>query len=137
MASPRSATAASARPARKRAAAPPRAAAAAKPKTALLELFTEQDATEIEMVPLFSIDGVEHCIPAEPDAGMALRFIHQMKQGADEYTAMGELLEDLLGPESYQALMDFKGRMTPAQLIQLFQAAQAAVMGLVEVPKGS
>lgn len=135
MASPRNATTKTARPARKRAAAPPRAAA--KPTTTLVELFTESDDTVIQMTPLFSIDGVEHCIPAEPNAGMALRFIEQMRQGTDEYTAMAELLEELLGAESYQALMDFKGRMTPQQLLQLMGAAQAAVMGLVEVPKGS
>ena len=134
MATQRNATKTPTRPARKRAAAPARAAA--KPTSAIVELFTESDDAEIEMMPLFSIDGVEHCIPAEPDATMALRFIHRMKEGVDEYTAMDELLESLLGPDSYEALMSFRGRMSPAQLIQLMQAAQGAVMGLVEVPKG-
>jgi len=118
---------------------PTRAAAAEKPKsTVLVELFTEQPDEPVEMVPLFSIDGIEHCIPAEPDAGLALRFIRQVRSGSlNEVEAMDALLEGLLGPESYQALLDFKGKISPKQLAQLFQAAQAAVMGVVEGPKGS
>lgn len=125
MATPRKSTASRRRP-----------ASPGKPATELVELFTTDDA-DVEMVPLFSIDGVEHYIPAEPNAVMALRFIDRVKNGVDEYTAMGELLEELLGPESYQALMEFKGRMTPKQLLTLMGAAQAAVMGLAEGPKGS
>lgn len=135
MATPRKTTAAP----RKRAAAPARAAAAEKPKsTAPIQLFTDQADDGGEMVPLFSIDGVEHCIPAEPDAGLALRFMRRIRSGSlNEMEAMDELLESLLGPESYQALLDFKGKLTPKQLLQLMQAAQAAVMGVVEAPKGS
>jgi hypothetical protein len=124
---------------RKRTAAPARAAAAAKPKSpGLVELFTEQPDGPVEMVPLFSIDGVEYCIPAEPDAGLALRFMRQVRTGTlNEMEAMDELLENLLGPESYQALLDFKGKIPPKQLLQLMQAAQAAVMGVIEAPKGT
>lgn len=137
MATPRKTTApATPRPARKRTAAAPDPQPPAS--SAPIKLYSAPTAAPaIEMVPLFSIDDVDHCIPKEPNALMALRFLEKVKSGASEDMAMGYLLEDLLGPESYRALLAFKGHMTPTQLGELFQAAQAAVVGLVEVPKGS
>lgn len=125
-------------PARKRAAQAPKARAAAKPvSTAPIKLYTDAPAAAGPMVPLFSIDDVDYLIPAEPDAMMALRYLDQIKNGVAQDTAMATLLEDLLGPEAYRGLLAFKGRMSPGQLAELFQAAQAAVVGLVEVPKGA
>lgn len=137
MATQRTATS-TARPARKRAAPAPKTGAA-KPtaiSSAPIKLYTGKSQTDVEMVPLFSIDDVDYLIPKEPNALMALRFLGQIKQGVSQDMAMGYLLEDLLGADAYKALLAFQGHMSPAQLVELFQAAQAAVVGLVEVPKG-
>lgn len=141
MATPRKTTASAttARPARKRAtpAAKPGSPAPAAAGAAPIKLYSDRAAATVEMVPLFSIDDVDYCIPKEPNALMALRYLEQVKQGVSQDMAMGYLLEDLLGRDAYRALLAYQGHMTPAQLAQLFQAAQSAVVGLVEVPKGS
>jgi hypothetical protein len=122
------------RPARKRATAPKTVAAAS---TAPIKLYTKQSNDAVEMTPLFSIDDVDYLIPVEPNAIMALRYIEQVKQGLSEEMAMGYLLEDLLGAEAYMGLLAFKGHMSPKQFVELFTAAQNALVGLVEIPKGN
>lgn len=134
MATQRTATkAAPARQPRKRAAPAPKAEAAS---SAPIKLYTKKTTDTVEMVPLFSIDDVDYLIPARPNALMALRFLEEVKRTGSQDMAMGVLLEELLGAEAYQALLAFQGHMEPDELAQLFQAAQAAVVGLVEVPKG-
>lgn len=139
MATPRktTATATTARPARKRATPAAKLGSPAPASAAPIKLYSDRAAAAVEMVPLFSIDDVDYCIPKEPNALMALRYLEQVKQGLSQDMAMGYLLEDLLGRDAYRALLAYQGHMTPAQLAQLFQAAQGAVVGLVEVPKGS
>lgn len=137
MATQRNATSpAPARPARKRAAPAPKTGAAAPASTAPIKLYTQQQPVDVEMVALFSIDDVDYMIPKHPNALMALRYLEKVKVGGSTDLAMALLLEDLLGPAAYQGLLAFKGHMAPEQLAELFQAAQNAVAGLVEVPKG-
>lgn len=122
----------------KRASAPRKTATAAQAapvSQAPIQLFTEASREQLPMVPLFAIDGVDYLIPAEPDAGMALRYIDAVRKGTSQEAAMADLLEGLLGPASYAALLAFKGHMSPTQVAQLFQAAQSAVMGMIELPK--
>lgn len=143
MATQRTATTATpVRPARKRATPAAKAITAGagantSASTAPIKLYTQQSNDDIEMTPLFAIDDVDYLIPKEPNAMMALRYLDQVKQGVSEEMAMAYLLEDLLGPDAYKGLLAYKGHMTPTQMAQLFQAAQSAVVGLVEVPKDS
>lgn len=134
--SPKPATASSTtRPRTRKAAAPKPAATPPPASSAPIKLYTEQAASQVEMTPLFSIDDVDYLIPKEPNALMALRFLERVKQGDSQEMAMGYLLEDLLGPQSYKALLDYQGHMNGRQLAELFQAAMNAVTGLIELPK--
>ncbi|MFJ4626172.1 hypothetical protein [Streptomyces sp. NPDC088847] len=73
----------------------------------IVELKSDQEAGE--RIPLFTIDGVEYTIPAKAPFKVALKFMNEAKRsGNDTYAAL-QLLEDMLGKDAYEKLLDFDG----------------------------
>jgi len=60
-----------------------------------------------DRIVLFTIDDREFTVPAKPGMKVALKFLNQMKRSDNEMFGMLQLLEDMLGPEQYEALLDY------------------------------
>lgn len=60
-----------------------------------------------DKVVLFTIDDREFTVPAKPGMRIALKFMNEMKKSNNEMFGMLQLLEDMLGAEQYEALLDF------------------------------
>lgn len=61
-----------------------------------------------DKIVLFTIDDQEFTVPAKPGMRVALKFMNQMKKSNNEMYGMLQLLEDMLGPEQYEALLDYE-----------------------------
>lgn len=85
---------------------------------------------EAEQVELFSLDGQMYSIPAKPKVNIALKYLRLVRQQGQEVAA-GWLLEELLGTEAYEALMDFED-LTEEQLETVMMVAQTAILGAME-----
>jgi len=73
-----------------------------------IELFSEErQAAAEKRVPLFTIDGVEYSMPAEPPAFVVLAYLKTVREKGDDVAAY-ELLENMLGEEAYEALRNCK-----------------------------
>lgn len=75
-----------------------------------LDLDAEPQTTSDEVVHLFTLRGVDYYIPREPKASVSLQYLRRARQ--DALDAQGWLLEQLLGPEAYEALMSWDGLTT-------------------------
>src|SRR5882757_3140203 len=96
-----------------------------------IDLKTSTKATEeISMVDLFSLDGEMFQIPEKPKVNVALKYLKIARiQGPD--MAAGWLLEELLGTEAYEALMNFDD-LTTDQLETVMMVAQEVTLGAME-----
>lgn len=61
-----------------------------------------------DRIVLFTIDDQEFTVPAKPGMRVALKFLNQMKKTDNEMFGMLQLLEDMLGEEQYNALLDYE-----------------------------
>ena len=61
-----------------------------------------------DRIVLFTIDDTEFTVPAKPGMRVALKFLNQMKKSDNEMFGMLQLLEDMLGEEQYNALLDYE-----------------------------
>lgn len=100
-----------------------------------LRLVTPENPPEVEEVELFSIDGRAYMVPREVSPAVSLRFLKAARQVGAEL-AMGELLEEMLGEEGYDALMNFK-YLTQQNLVDLMELVKRHAMGALEGPKGT
>lgn len=101
----------------------------------VVRLTTSAAPVEVEKVPLFEIDGVEYGMPARigPNVGLkALRIART--QGSD--VAEAWLLEEVLGGEGYEALMNFNA-LEVEDLEQIMSIVQKHVMGQAERRAGN
>lgn len=97
-----------------------------------IELTSTPNA-EIETVELFSIDGQSYSIPKKPRVNLALRYLKMAREeGADAASAY--LLEQLVGPAAYDALMNYED-LTSETLGAIMEAAQKVTLGGLEDPK--
>ena len=63
------------------------------------------EAVEVEMEPVFELDGDLYQIPAKPSAGLALGYLEkQSTLGAD--AAVYWMMVEMLGEEGFEALRD-------------------------------
>lgn len=96
-------------------------------------LTTNTEASPVETVELFSIDGKSYSIEKKPRVNVALKYLKIARnEGADAAGAF--LLEKLLGEEAYEALLDYDD-LTPENLAAIVEAAQKATLGDLETPK--
>jgi hypothetical protein len=100
----------------------------------LVEIVTT-DQPEVELIPLFSIDGEVYSIPAEVSASMALRVLDTARREGME-AAMSGALEELLGPDAYQALLHCKS-LTTDHLEAIMAGVQGHVLGGLDGPLGN
>lgn len=61
-----------------------------------------------DKIVLFTIDDQEFTVPAKPGMRVALKFLNQMKKSDNEMFGMLQLLEDMLGSEQYNKLLDYE-----------------------------
>jgi hypothetical protein len=96
----------------------------------IIELVSDPDAPEAERIPLFSIDGTTYSMPTEVDAAASLRVLDvQRRQG--EQSALSYALEELVGSEGYQALLNFRG-LKKGQLENIMELVQRHALGNLE-----
>lgn len=61
-----------------------------------------------DKIVLFTIDDQEFTVPAKPGMRVALKFLNQMKKSDNEMFGMLQLLEDMLGADQYEKLLDYE-----------------------------
>jgi hypothetical protein len=61
-----------------------------------------------DKIVLFTIDDQDFTVPAKPGMRVALKFLNQMKKSDNEMFGMLQLLEDMLGEEQYNKLLDYE-----------------------------
>lgn len=84
----------------------------------------------VEMVDLFSIDGVVHQIPANPQVHLALQFLDDASK-ASYLEAQVQLMKKLLGEEGWLALSTCK-QLTKEQLKAISDELLDRTLGGVE-----
>lgn len=90
---------------------------------------------EVKQVELFELDGRSYTIPNKPRVNLGLKV---MRVTAKEGEAAGQayMLEQLLGVENYDALLDFDD-LTTEDFSAIVELASEIVFGGLEVPKDS
>jgi hypothetical protein len=81
-------------------------------------------------VLLFSIDGTEYTMLAEPGAGLALRYLDKIEEdGPNAGFKFG--MEAMIGAEAYQALLTYPD-LTRAQFRQVSKVVTDTLLGALE-----
>jgi len=84
----------------------------------------------VERVPLFYIDDVEYSMPAKIPGNVALKYLRKIRTDGVE-VAGAWLLEEVIGTEAYEALMNYDG-LTIEQLNQVIAIVERHALGSVE-----
>jgi hypothetical protein len=132
-------------PAKKKAAAAPRrTATAAVPSASVPEdvearasvvLDPDREVAPPDMVPIFAIGDTRYYAPINPRASVELKFLWMVRHEG-EAQANAFLLEELVGPDGFMALMNYDA-LTPGDLERIFAALREAVEGAAtRGPKG-
>ena len=82
-----------------------------------------------DVVNIFSIDDTDYYVPREPRANVTLKYLRMAR--TDPANAQGWLLEQLLGEESYTALMDYDG-LTTADLLKVLAIVEKLALDAAE-----
>lgn len=69
----------------------------------------KSDQAKGDRVVLFTIDGEEFTIPEKPPFKVALKYMNESKRSGNDMFAALQLLEDMLGKEAYDRLLNFDG----------------------------
>lgn len=94
----------------------------------MIELKT-QEAVDVAMVPIFSVNGKVYEIPDKVRPGVAMKYLHYCRTRGIGI-AESWLAEELLGVEGYEALLDFPD-LTQEQSDAIITTARAVVFGEV------
>lgn len=70
-------------------------------------IIVKSSGEKKDRIVLFTIDDKEYTVPAKPGMNVALKFLNQMKKSDNEMFGMLQLLQDMLGNEQYEALLDY------------------------------
>lgn len=93
-------------------------------------LSTEKPADADVRVTLFTLDDQKFTIPKLPRANLALQYLDKVRdEGTDFATAW--LLEEMLGSDAYEALLDFE-YLKPEQLETIVELCQKQVVGKLD-----
>ena len=97
------------------------------------------DAPEVR-IPLFSIDGREYTIPAEPNLTVGLKAYRLAASvpnlDAGEAIALNFILTEMLGADGYDALLSYED-ITREQFAKVAEICRGLTLGQIEDPKGS
>lgn len=108
-----------------------RPAVAAPDTRGLVEIVSVPEGDEAEPIPVFSIDGEVHTMPARFPASMALEALDRMRHEG-EISATAWMLEEAMGTESYQALKSCRA-LTSEHLKAIMDRVTNHVMGELEI----
>lgn len=100
-----------------------------------IRIVTTGPAPEVELVEAFSIDDRSYFIPKHVSPSVSLKFMKMARKGGMEI-ALGELLEQMLGEEAYDALANCP-HVTDEQFWDVMQLVRHHAMGVIERPKGT
>jgi hypothetical protein len=114
---------------KKNAAKPPVVEAPFEP----IELTTEDDTNPEVLVHLFSVNGTKYYVPGQQDMAKALQYLKKVESVGPDLAALW-MLEQVLSPEGFAALMGMKG-LKAASLAKLTAVIQSIMLGAEEVPK--
>lgn len=95
----------------------------------VLDLTPPADDPGGERVPLFRVGDTTYDVPAKPALGVAVRFLTRAISGGGLVAELA-LLEDLLTPEGYQALLD--QRISTENLKALISRCEEHALGPLE-----
>lgn len=103
----------------------------------MIELKSTGDqSAEAETVVLFSLDGVEHRVPAKPRVNLALQYLNDVRSQG-QFLADLALLEKLAGAEAYAVLSNHDD-LTAEQFNAVNDYAVRLCLGsLEETPQGN
>jgi hypothetical protein len=101
----------------------------------ILVLSTKKDAApERRKVPLFELDGVTYTVDNPQPPNVGLRYLHKLNHDGPQ-VAYAFMLEAMLGPAGYAALMGFD-KLKPEHLDRLIQDSLEILLGSHDGPKG-
>jgi len=93
-------------------------------------LSTTAAPAPVEKVPLFFIDDVEYGMPKKIRPNVSLKYLRMIReQGAD--VAGAWLLEEVIGTEAYEALMNYNA-LEEEHLNRVMQIVEKHVLGQAE-----
>lgn len=95
-----------------------------------IELPASTIETVTDTVCLFTLDGYEYHVPAQPRAAIAVRYLRNVKRKSADFAA-ATLLEELLGVDGFDALCEYDA-LTGDQFKDILAAAQKLAMGSFE-----
>lgn len=106
----------------------------------VVDLAEPDPESEPERVPVFKIGGTVHTMLAEPGPGVALRALELAERRGASVQAVAfadvQIMRDMLGEESYRALLDCK-TMTRDQYLKIVARVMSRAMGALEDRDGS
>ncbi len=85
-------------------------------------------------IEIFRLGGAVYSIPDRPRVNLALKYLWLAKTRGEEIAGQW-MLEELLGADAYQALMDFDD-LTDTQFAAIMNRAQQVGLGSLEQGKG-
>jgi len=99
------------------------------PEVEVLDLDAEgtDEDDEPDLVEIFRLDGKSHYIDRNIGVGVSLRLLKTLR-AEGENAAVGAMLIELLGEESYDALANHRG-VKPRHLAQVLLACNKAIFG--------
>lgn len=99
-----------------------------------VQLNSKNSDEAVEQVELFSIDGQSYYIPKKIKANLQLKYLKVLREEG-ELPATYVLLEGVLTPEGYQALMDYDD-LSEDDLDNIMEIAQKIALGDLEEDDG-
>jgi hypothetical protein len=107
---------------------------AVKPEPVIITTEDESQEPQ-ERIPVFTLDDVEYTMPAHIPASMSLRVLDMIRRVGQE-AAVSWVLEEVLGDEAYQALLNCRS-LKPSQLLAVMAVVQDHVLGAMEEAAGN
>ena len=97
-----------------------------------IEIINTDD--EVELVDVFSVDGVMYSMPKEVNAAIALRAVEIMRREGD-MAVVPFMFSETVGLDGYEALKNCTS-LKPEQLKQVVKIISESVLGSVELSVG-
>lgn len=93
----------------------------------VVKLPSTKEKTKTETIPLFELDGKTYEIPANPRAGVSLKYLQiSTTEGSD--AASYYILTEMLGEEAFNVLADHPS-LTKEQFEAVFKRVEETVLG--------
>jgi hypothetical protein len=96
----------------------------------VVKLSTTAERAPVEMVPLFWIDDVEYGMPKKIRPNVSLKYLRMIRQQGQD-VAGAWLLEEVIGAEAYEALMNYDA-LEEEHLNKVMAIVEQHVLGQAE-----